>query len=564
METKYEDEDNEKTGGNVVNFEDILLQIGEFGRYQKIWYIVAVLPAFCVPFAPMMTIFTMAKQDHRCALPTPWWDNDTFAIQNEGHALALNTTIPRIITESGDVVLSECKMYVDGGNGSNVTGGLTEASCDRWVYDTSQYETTVISDFNLVCDRKSLKSHAVMIFFGGVVGGSFLMGAIGDKFGRRIMLCLGITLLFVAHFSVAWVHDYEAHVVLRFVVGMGNIGYWNGAMVLGMEMVAPSKRKLTGLCIEIVWCVGEGMLLVAAYFIRDWRTLQICLAVPIAAFLPYWFFLPESPRWLLSKGRHEEAFAIIRKAAETNKVKLAEDDLECMIQQIPRKNKTSIFEIFSSRTLVLRAFVIFFNWLSVSFAYMGLSLYVGNLGGNVYTNFLFSILVEVVAYLICIGLLDRTGRKPLYATSMLVGGVACLLTICTTQFGGASLQWLTIALSMIGKLGSSAAYAAIYVYTTELFPTPVRSRILGVCELIAKMGAMVSPYVCDLGLLFGCRFSQTLPLVVFGSVTFLAGLASLSLPETLGHPLPESFDDAVTIGRRNTRPSVKRTEATFL
>ncbi|KAL5019663.1 hypothetical protein ScPMuIL_002555 [Solemya velum] len=83
------------------------------------------------------------------------------------------------------------------------------------------------------------------------------------------------------------------------------------------------------------------------------------------------------------------------------------------------------------------------------------------------------------------------------------------------------------------------------------------------------MGAMVSPYIVDLGLLFESSFSKMLPLVVFGSVTFLAGLASLSLPETLGHPLPESFDDAVTLGRRNTRPSVKRpsvkrTEATFL
>lgn len=65
----------------------------------------------------------------------------------------------------------------------------------------------------------------------------------------------------------------------------------------------------------------------------------------------------------------------------------------------------------------------------VSLAFYGLGLNVGSLGGSVYINFLLSGLMELVSYVLCLGLLDRLGRRPLNCGLMVLAGLACTLTI---------------------------------------------------------------------------------------------------------------------------------------
>ena len=55
-----------------------------------------------------------------------------------------------------------------------------------------------------------------------------------------------------------------------------------------------------------------------------------------------------------------------------------------------------------------------------------------------------------------------------------------------------------MAMNLMGKFGVSAAFASIYVYTVEIFPTPIRSLALGSCSTIARFGAILSPFVIDL------------------------------------------------------------------
>jgi hypothetical protein len=56
----------------------------------------------------------------------------------------------------------------------------------------------------------------------------------------------------------------------------------------GFEISGPSSRVMTGMLIELVWCVGEYLTVFVAYFVRDWRTLQVIFAAPIGIFLIYW------------------------------------------------------------------------------------------------------------------------------------------------------------------------------------------------------------------------------------------------------------------------------------
>jgi len=74
--------------------------------------------------------------------------------------------------------------------------------------------------------------------------------------------------------------------------------------------------------------------------------------------------------------------------------------------------------------------------------YYGLSLNVGNIGGNIYLNNLLSTVAELLGYLVALAGLDRLGRKGMHCSSMILGGVACLASIFPVMFAG-DCEWLT-------------------------------------------------------------------------------------------------------------------------
>ncbi|KAK3593127.1 hypothetical protein CHS0354_018255 [Potamilus streckersoni] len=110
---------------------------------------------------------------------------------------------------------------------------------------------------------------------------------------------------------------------------------------------------------------------------------------------------------------------------------------------------------------------------------------------------------------------------------------------------------------MIGKLGASAAFGIIYIFSAELYPTVVRNSGMGASSCCARIGGMVAPYITDLGRLVGGDFGRGLPLVVFGGASVAAGLLSLFLPETLNRNLPETIEDAIHYRKSNRRDNDK-------
>lgn len=85
-----------------------------------------------------------------------------------------------------------------------------------------------------------------------------------------------------------------------------------------IEVLSPSWRGLAGNLFCLPFAVGYMILPGVAYLIRDWKILQLVLSSPSLILFVTWYFLPESPRWLLRKGRVQEAEAILRQAAARN------------------------------------------------------------------------------------------------------------------------------------------------------------------------------------------------------------------------------------------------------
>ncbi|XP_064606001.1 organic cation transporter protein-like [Liolophura sinensis] len=532
-----------------MDFDEVFELLGEFGPYQKRIYFflcVQVIACACQTFS---VIFTGAIPHFRCSIPG--LDNDTYEIQDENHQELVDAYIPVKLGKLGEEYQS-CSLYnhynTSVGNWSTV-GNLTQDACYDWVYDKSIFRTTVTEEMGLVCNNIVKRSHLPMFYILGSLFGSFGIGTLSDWFGRKTLLYITIIGQLVVGTASAWVTNFTALALCRFMLGISGVGCFLAGFSLGMELVAPSKRVWTGIIIEVFYTFGEMLLAGVAYFVRDWRYLQMAISLPAILFLPYWWIIPESPRWLLTKGRRKQAYAVIQKAAVVNKVRLPPGLLDRQVQ-VKEAPKSKIWLLFSRKILLVRSVVLFFNWCVCSLVYYGLTLNSGYLYGDLHLNFFLSVLTEFISYCLCIPLLDRLGRRTLHCSAMLTSGLACCSTILTVLYLPEDRQWVTTILAMVGKLGASAAFAVVFIYSSEIFPTILRSGGVGIGSMFARIGALAAPYIADLGVLIGGNLGLGLPLLVFGLGSVAAGAAALTLPETLNRPLPETIEDAVNLGRK--------------
>nr|XP_022331937.1 organic cation transporter protein-like [Crassostrea virginica] len=462
----------------------------------------------------------------KCKIPSLL--NDSYAIQSKEHKEFINATIPILPDGSYD----ECKIIVNG----------TLKTCSKWVYDQSVFTKTVDSQFDLVCDNRYLHSLSIFIYFFGAVFATVSLCPLADVIGRRNMVVVATTLQFVVNIAMPFSYNVYMFIVIRFLDGMCGLSYYHGAFIIGMEMVGPSKRLFSGTLILEVYVFGEFLLVFFAYFIRDWKWLQLALAIPMVSTICYWWpqVLPESPRWLLSRGKNKAAVKILRKAATTNKVHFDDLPRDFRLEKDDRGMREIMRELFHSKKLLLRWIIIFLNWFVIAFIYYGLTLHIGKLGGNLYVNFTVSCVMEFAGYFLCI-FMDRTGRKPMHLTVMFLSGISCLVSVLPLMFGNDSHNWIMIALSMVGKFGISAAFGEIFIYTGELFPTVVRSVVMGICSFGARVGSSISPYMYKIA---DGKMHSVTPLLLYGIVTIIVALLSIFLPETKKRKLLEQVEDA--------------------
>ncbi|XP_032679463.1 organic cation transporter protein [Odontomachus brunneus] len=537
-------------------YDDVILRMGEFGRYQRRVYLLLCLPAISCAFHKLAGVFLGAKMDSRCLLLHEHAANATFFLSQD----VLNASYPWDYELQG---WSQClSRDVIGAPRPNDTivdeaiGAEEEgiSRCKQYVYDRSIYKSTTTSEWDLVCDKAWLRATGDSLFMVGVMLGSMIFGGLSDKYGRRPIFFLSLVIQLVGGILVAVAPEFISYVIFRLIVGSTTSGVFLVAYVIALEMVGPRKRLLAGVGCQLFFTTGYILTAGFAYFITDWRMLQVAITVPSIAFLLYWWFIPESARWLLTKGRLQEAKDLLQRASLENGVEMPDDALDTLLDNnsegsTPDSRKPSLFDLFRYPNLRRKSILLFFNWLVNSGTYYGLSWHASNLGGNDYVNFVISGVVEVPAYTFLIFTLNRWGRKIILCGCMLLSGLALLATL----FVPANMPWLIVCLAMIGKLAITSSYGAIYVFTAEQFPTVIRNVGLGASSTFARIGGVIAPYVNHLSEIW-----TPLPLVIFGSCALFGGLMSLLLPETLNKKLPESIQDGELFGKKPSKRKKKK------
>ncbi|XP_008591566.1 PREDICTED: solute carrier family 22 member 4-like [Galeopterus variegatus] len=230
-----------------------------------------------------------------------------------------------------------------------------------------------------------------------------------------------------------------------------------------------------------------------AYFIRDWRMLLLALTVPGVLCVPLWWFIPESPRWLISQRRFREAEDIIQKAAKMNNIAVPAvifDPVELQELNSLKQQKVFILDLFRTQNIATITIMSLLLWMLTSVGYFALSLDTPNLHGDAYLNCFLSALIEVPAYIAAWLLLRTLPRRYIIAGVLcLGGGVLLLIQLVPTDY-----YFLSIGLVMLGKFGITSAFSMLYVFTAELYPTPVRNMAVGVTSMASRVGSIIAPY----------------------------------------------------------------------
>ncbi|KAL2097595.1 hypothetical protein ACEWY4_006802 [Coilia grayii] len=524
----------------MVDFGEILEAIGDFGLFQKLILFGLAFPNTLLPFHLTSLIFNQGSERQRCN--TDW----IFAVgPNLTLEEQLNLTIPR----HQDGSLSTCTMFapVDWNLSAIREYGLNDTimCINGYVHDYSVYKSSIVSDFDLVCDKANLVGLAQTVFMAGILVGSLLFGPFAESIGRQRATQIPIAIMAVFTFVTGLSPNIYFYMASQFIVGVSYGGFRVNCIVLATEWTGKTKRSYASCLTQILGGFGQCIQAGIVYFNRDWRIAQFIMGSPFVIVAIYIWFVPESARWLLDRGKTEQAKQLVLKAAAINKRTVPDILLE-KLKEEKTVERGGIRALLASAVLRKYFFSIVFAWCALNLAYYCLSLNVGKYGLDIFlTQFIFG-LTEVPGHILCIWLLEAVGRKASLISTLLVGGFICLLTLAVPQGGAIAVTVLVT----IGRFFMNWAGSICNVYVQELFPTSIRQTAAGLGATATRVASMLSPVVNMLAVLH-----WTIPTLVFSSMALTGGTLAFVLPETRSTELPDSTEEAE--GKRNIKVTRK-------
>jgi putative MFS transporter len=326
----------------------------------------------------------------------------------------------------------------------------------------------------------------------GMFLGALIWGPLADKFGRKAGF--GGTILGFAALSgfTALSNNVYQFGALRLVTGMCLGGMIPISTALVSEYMGTSSRGRCVAFITTVWPLG---LLAAAICsltlvpVHGWRILFILGIAPAFLVLLIRRTMPESPRWLSSKGRLPEAVGVLRTLGAS------EDDLRAIA---PDEFEEKIPFIVLIRSEYLKRFILTAGYYFFAyFGYYGFVLWLPSILANVYhlslvTTFSYTLIVAIAAVsgrVTGLYTVERFGRKQLFYVGFGLGGVAALVfgTITNPDY----LVWGACVLSFLYEQG----VAGTVVWTAELYPSRVRATAVSWSTSAGRVSAAVSPVV---------------------------------------------------------------------
>jgi len=349
----------------------------------------------------------------------------------------------------------------------------------------------------------------------GCAVGAFLAGRLADALGRRLVMIVAAVLFLLGALVQGLTDTHLIFIIARFSAGMA-VGAASVLSPLYISEVAPAgiRGRLTTVQ-QVMIISGLTAAFVVNYFLQQaaggdslnmvagraaWRWMYLAQAAPAAVFLVALFFIPESPRYLVAKGRDSDAVAVLTSLFGGDAATPKFEEIRATFAADHRPRLSDVLARGGGGFLGMRPIV----WAGIMLAvfqqlvginvifYYGATLWqaAGFSEAQALQTNIISGALSIVACLVTVGLVDRIGRKPL----LLIGsaGMAITLFIMVYAFSTGTLTGDKLALP--GHMGlvaviAALAYSALFnlswgpimwVMLGEMFPNQIRGSALAV------------------------------------------------------------------------------------
>ncbi len=365
----------------------------------------------------------------------------------------------------------------------------------------------------------------------GILIGSPLGGWAGDKFGRKPLFMIDMGLFVVASAMQFFITSVEMLIAVRLLMGVA-IGaeYSVGWPLMSEFAPARLRGRLMGVTI-LAWYGGFMMGYTAGYVLNlpepmPWRVIIGTSTLIAVVLFVARLGLPESPRWLWSKGRKDEARAVAHKYLESA------EDMADMEKTEVRQGRFA--DLFSPQYLRMTIFVSWF-WFCNVLPYFAIATFADSvlakygLAGGVGLS-----MVAVAGVAVTVALIDKAGRRLFTVPPQWITMVVFLVIGLWSDAPSAVVLGLFLVFSFLNAMNGTLTS----IYPGEVFPTEVRGVGTGFAAAVSRVGAGMGTFLLPIGVE---QFGVSAAMLVAAVVVFSGALVSqLWAPETKGKSLSET------------------------